>query len=437
MKNYRILRIAGSHYYSTVKNWVQENPVFENNSYNEMLKFFFKSSIMYSDGFSRSFKDLGQDAYEIIADFEIVQKQWAKENGIRYDPNTWMIDILMAQVKKIKPDIIYLQSTEWSIPGRFFPESPNDNLIKILKETYPFIKKIFIFSGYPSGADRIKGADIIFSSPPSVVNGYRKQGLDPFLLYHSFDNRILKQLKGVNGKYSFTFSGSTQAPGSRYWALRQLMDETKLQAWLFEPQIKNYADSRIVNLKHLAHNILQLAFGVFNDQYVNVFAESKKIPQKFRNIFMDISVDRLAFKGVRKNGNPDETLKMLYPNRCFSSVMGMDMYNLLHQSKITFNKHTDQARGYVGNMRMFEATGSGTCLLTDSGYNMQDLFEPNKEVVTYSSIDDAIEKVNYLMDHPDEAEQIAKAGQARTLKDHNIMNRCQQIDEVIQQTLEI
>ncbi len=82
MKNYRILRIAGIHYSYTVKNWLQENPEFENSSYDELLKLFFKSSIMYSDGFSRSFRELGQDAYEIIADFEIVQKQWARENGI-------------------------------------------------------------------------------------------------------------------------------------------------------------------------------------------------------------------------------------------------------------------------------------------------------------------------------------------------------------------
>ena len=107
------------------------------------------------------------------------------------------------------------------------------------------------------------------------------------------------------------------------------------------------------------------------------------------------------------------------------------MYNLLHQSKITFNKHADLSFGNVGNMRMFEATGVGTCLVTDTGYNMDDLFEPDKEVVTYSSVDEAVEKVNYLQNHPDEAEQIAKAGHARTLKDHTIMNRCQLIDESI------
>ena len=144
---------------------------------------------------------------------------------------------------------------------------------------------------------------------------------------------------------------------------------------------------------------------------------------------------RMAFKGVKKNKGTVIHLSELYPDRCFAPVAGMDMYNLLHKSIITFNKHTDQAWGCVGNMRMFEATGVGTCLVTDSGLNMRDLFEPDKEVVTYASVEEAVEKVNYLLEHPKEAEQIAKAGQARTLKDHTIMNRCQQIDEVIQKFL--
>jgi hypothetical protein len=172
---------------------------------------------MYSDGFFRSFRKLGQDAYEIIVDFEIVQKQWATENGIHYDSNSWMADILMAQIEKIKPDIVYLQGTEWSIPGRFSSQRSKDNLIKILKEKFSFIRKIIVFSGYPSGADRIEGADIFFSSPPSIIDEYRKMGLEPILLYHAFDDGILPKLNGSGKEYDFTFVGMSRAPESRYW----------------------------------------------------------------------------------------------------------------------------------------------------------------------------------------------------------------------------
>ena len=86
-------------------------------------------------------------------------------------------------------------------------------------------------------------------------------------------------------------------------------------------------------------------------------------------------------------------------------------------------------------MRLFEATGVGTCLLSDTRENMPDLFEVDKEVVTYSTIDEAVEKVNYLLENEDVRKEIASAGQRRTLKDHTIFNRYQQIDEVIRSNL--
>jgi spore maturation protein CgeB len=431
MKNYRILRIAGIHNSSAVENWLQKKTEFVNSSYDKMLKQFFNNSIMYSDGFSSSFKTLGQESYELLADFGIVQQQWARENGFRYSTENWMFEILMAQIKAIKPDIIYLQGNEWSIPGLFFHERPNDNLIKILKDEYSFIKKLIVFSGYPCGAERIKGVDILFAGSPSLMRLYQEMGFDPILLYHSFDNSIINKLNGQDKQYGFTFAGSTRAPESRYWALRQLMDETDLQAWIYEYSFGNGPQT----LKQKIHSTLKRGFSVFSDRQVNGFDELKIIPRKFRNIFLDISRERMAFKGVKKNKGDVIHLSELYPDRCFAPVAGIDMYNLLHESRITFNKHADLSLGCVGNMRMFEATGVGTCLVTNAGYNMQDLFEPDKEVVTYRTVDEAVEKANYLLDHPDEAEQIAKAGQARTLRDHSIMNRSKQINDVIQKIL--
>jgi spore maturation protein CgeB len=66
---------------------------------------------------------------------------------------------------------------------------------------------------------------------------------------------------------------------------------------------------------------------------------------------------------------------------------------------------------------------------------MSDLFEEDKEVVTYRTVDEAIEKAKYLIDHEDVREEIGKAGQERTLKDHTVFSRCQLIDEAIQKML--
>jgi hypothetical protein len=98
---------------------------------------------------------------------------------------------------------------------------------------------------------------------------------------------------------------------------------------------------------------------------------------------------------------------------------GMDMYLRLGNSKITFNSHIDMANDNAVNMRMFEATGMGALLLTDYKSNLNSVFEIDKEIVTYKTIEEAVEKVNYYMEHRFERETIAKAGQARTFEQYN------------------
>jgi spore maturation protein CgeB len=84
---------------------------------------------------------------------------------------------------------------------------------------------------------------------------------------------------------------------------------------------------------------------------------------------------------------------------------------------------------------MFEATGVGTCLLTDWKEHIADLFEPDEEVVTYKSAEECIEKAKWLLENPAERERIAKAGQKRTLRDHTFENRVELFDAIIKKQL--
>ena len=112
---------------------------------------------------------------------------------------------------------------------------------------------------------------------------------------------------------------------------------------------------------------------------------------------------------------------------------GIDRFNIIANSKITITKHiTSVANGYANNMTLFEATGCGSMLLCDEKRNIGELFEPGKEIITYKNADDAVDKIHYYLNHEDERAQIAKAGQARTLRDHNGTVRMRQMLEKIQ-----
>jgi hypothetical protein len=98
---------------------------------------------------------------------------------------------------------------------------------------------------------------------------------------------------------------------------------------------------------------------------------------------------------------------------------GREMYKVMMQSNMTINRHIDVAGQYANNMRMFEATGSGTLLLTDDRVNNKDFFKVGEEMVVYKSSEDLIDKIKYFSLHSRDREKIAKNGQARTLKDHS------------------
>lgn len=116
-------------------------------------------------------------------------------------------------------------------------------------------------------------------------------------------------------------------------------------------------------------------------------------------------------------------------------VWGMDMYRTLARSRITLNRHINVAENNANNMRLYEATGVGAMLLTDRKDNLHELFEIDKEVVAYSSKEEAAELVRYYLDHPQEAAQIAKAGQARTLREHTYEKRMHELVPILKRHL--
>jgi spore maturation protein CgeB len=105
--------------------------------------------------------------------------------------------------------------------------------------------------------------------------------------------------------------------------------------------------------------------------------------------------------------------------QCYQGeAWGIDMYQTLFNSKITINHQIGMAESYANNCRLFEATGVGTLLVTDWKKNLHEMFEPGKEVVSYRIPEECVEKIQYYLKHEDEREEIARAGQQRTLRDH-------------------
>jgi len=110
------------------------------------------------------------------------------------------------------------------------------------------------------------------------------------------------------------------------------------------------------------------------------------------------------------------------------TVWGRDMYRTLARSKIILNNHIDIAGPYAANLRMYEATGVGSCLLTDKKRNLSDFFEPGDEVLTYRSPEHCADVLERYLEAEKEREAIARAGHERTLDEHTYRDRISELE---------
>lgn len=94
------------------------------------------------------------------------------------------------------------------------------------------------------------------------------------------------------------------------------------------------------------------------------------------------------------------------------------------QSRLVFNY---SIKGDV-NMRTFEALCGGRLLLTNAIPNgLEELFTDRQHLVIYRNSEELIQLVRYYLEHPEEREAIAKAGQALVLAKHTYQQRAEQI----------
>jgi len=111
------------------------------------------------------------------------------------------------------------------------------------------------------------------------------------------------------------------------------------------------------------------------------------------------------------------------------------MLRVLARARVCINRHIDVAEGNANNMRLFEATGAGALLATESAPNLGDLFGPGEEVVAYDGEEHLVEQVRALLDDEPRRARIAAAGHARTLADHTYRRRMGQLADVLEQAL--
>jgi spore maturation protein CgeB len=263
-----------------------------------------------------------------------------------------------------------------------------------------------------AGSDRstLGCYDIVLSSSFPMVKQFRQSGLRAELLHHSFDPRVLTRIDStIQPTIDFSFIGRLVLREGFHHQRADLLEELSRVL-----PLEVYTPAGGKSFFRRARSILR------STAYCTV--------QKLHHLGMNKQFIA-NLPGVGRAASWTEPPRDIHlARRMKPAVYGLEMYETFARSKVTLNIHGEIASSWTGNIRLFEATGVGTCLVTDWKKNISDLFRPDSEVVTYKSVYECIEKVQWLLKNPGIRKEIASAGQRRTLLDHTYAKRADQLD---------
>lgn len=363
--------IIDTYYEDFLNDFYSKNPEIKKASYEKQKELLLAEQFGTADFYSKNLKKIGHQAEEFIINNEILQKQWAKENNIKYPKshfqripkirnyfkNNRMAKILEFQILEFKPDIIYVQNLGILRPA-FLEKIKKYTKLLVGQIACPLPPSYFL-----------KPYDLIISSFPHYVKRFRNKGIKSEYLKIGFEESILDKLKESNKKYNAVFVGG----------------------------ISKHHNKIIETFEYLVKNNIPVDFWGYG----------------FKNRFLGSSIH----------------------DKYHGEAWALDMYNIFYNAKISINRHIDVAENYANNLRLYESTGVGTMLITDYKDNLNELFELGREIETYKSKEELLEKINYYFNHEEERKKIAKAGQERTLREHTYFCRMQELVEIINQYL--
>lgn len=374
MKQYKLLEIQ-IQYDLYLKKFYNTYKQAHQLSYNELYSLIVEDVFAESDFIHQQLNRMGIESKIVFYNNRSLQRKWKVDSkAMSY------FDILISQIKDFKPDVIMISDAGYFSFDEtvFIKECLGSGKIKLVSFHFTTLNEMFKKNAILY--------DQIYTGNKTWLYFMRKLGLPAYLLRHAFEPSILDRLSNYERNNKICFLGSIYVENSIHTNRLDMLDKL----------IK----------ANLPYDFYGNIYGTIQDLISN------KECKKYIGIIAEI------VSNMR------------------SGVFGLEYYNIMNQYNICLNLHAFGVNDYgAGNMRMFEATGIGTCLLTDNKNENKELFDIDKEIVVYDSFDDMVEKARWLIDNPKKALEIALAGQKRTLNDYTYKNKAEQLNEYIQKLI--
>lgn len=275
-----------------------------------------------------------------------VQRVWAREHGL--SSRASLSEILRAQIEEHRADVFYnLDATGWE--GDFMRSLPGCVKKAIAWHAAPF--KNVSFSGY----------DLVVCNFPSILAALSEQGSRTDYFFPAYDPEFApfasRQDRPVDVLFVGGYSRHHRRRAAVLEAVAKLAGEYNIVYRLDRSRLCRLAESPLGHFLPL---------------------ERHRRPPAIRAITQE-------------------------------PIFGRDYYEALSAAKIVLNGSIDMAGADRGNMRCFEALGSGALLLSDQG-NYPEGMRDGETISTYKSPEHAVRQVRTLLEASGERLNIAHAG---------------------------
>ena len=275
-----------------------------------------------------------------------IQRVWAREHGL--SSRTSRADILLAQIEEHRANVFYNNDvTGWT--GDFVRGLPGCVKCVIGWHALPF--QNVSFAGY----------DLMVCNFPSVLAGLSRQGYRTEYFFPAYDTEMTPFARREDRPVDVVFVGG-------------------------------------YTRRHTQRSAVLEAVAGMADKYNIVFHLD-------RSRLCKLAESPLGrFLPLAKHRRPAVVRAV-----AAGATFGRDYYDVLSSAKIVLNGSIDMPDADRGNLRCFEALGSGSLLLTDEGSYPQGMTN-GATMVTYNSPERAASQIKMLLEAPGLRSSIAHAG---------------------------
>jgi spore maturation protein CgeB len=399
----RFLRIC-TPYRDYLDRFYAERPGLARRPSGDQQRALLADSFQQIDSYGIYLAPLGYECAEVIANARPLQKAWCREHGVTWNRRDYDWHSALAAAIQFQPEVVFLgNARRFSRPW-----------IDALRSACPRLRCVLGWWGVDvPEAESLRGLDVVLTCNRALGESLRGRGSTVQVLPFAFDFRMLTRIDLARvPTIDASFVGSVRVADGfharRARLLHHLSERCELK--VFTPENPESA------IWPTAQKFLARCCGI-----------AGRIP--FAQSFMT-RVPRLKAM-VRCQAGFPHTEPQAWCKRARVPVYGLQYYQLLHDSRVSFNAHPECAGAAASNLRLFEATGVGSCLLTDWKDDLQELFEPDREVVCYTTDEECAEKLVWLLEHEEDRARVAAAGQSRTLRQHHFAILAQRLDEII------